>query len=143
MVGSKKIGELEGNELIASKKFVSANPDLVEPILQASRDGGRLIDYLPNYAPLPNAINTARATENIYMERGGLLSAAPQPAGSASGSSNSSGNAAPASSKEPSVPELLTAINNTLARIEANTEIDYYKLARSMNEIKSITELQL
>lgn len=145
MVGGKKIGELEGNELIASKKFVSANPDLVEPILQASRDGGRLIDYLPNYAPLPNAINTARATENIYMERGGLLSAAPQPAGSASGSSNSSnsGNAAPASSKEPSVPELLTAINNTLARIEANTEIDYYKLARSMNEIKSITELQL
>lgn len=139
VINGKQYAEAEGGELITSRQFVSNNPELVEPILEAGRYGGKLSDYLPAYAPVPGRVNVGRARETLMMKEGGFLSsiamagnatsapATPQPQGSGTNSNTA----------------VLVDIANTLKRIETKTEIDYYQLARSMEEIREVTELQL
>jgi hypothetical protein len=59
-----KVAEFEGNELLLSKRFKDANPELIDPLLQAARMGKPLYELLPTYKmPLPRVSNN-RVVEN-------------------------------------------------------------------------------
>jgi TP901 family phage tail tape measure protein len=132
--------EAEGGEMILSRAFVENNQEYRNPLLAASRDGGRLIDYLPAFAPVPGRVNLGRALENVAFERGGIM---PNSSSDRAASTATAAGAAPREANSNANTALLYEISETLKRIESNTEIDYYKLARSMEEINEIVQLQL
>jgi TP901 family phage tail tape measure protein len=69
----KRIGEMEVGELILSRKFVESNPDMIDPLLSASKSGTRLSDSLAIFnTPIPR-VNTERIVDAVRYERGGVL----------------------------------------------------------------------
>jgi TP901 family phage tail tape measure protein len=66
----KKIAEFEGDELLLSKRFKDANPELIDPLLESARAGKPLYQYLPTYKmPMPR-VSSQRVTENVSYAKG-------------------------------------------------------------------------
>ena len=136
----KRRGNMEGGELILSRGFVATNPDLIDPLLEASRRKARLSDVHPAFRSRSLSINTARAAENAMFESGGLFDAVRM------GTNTNRQTNTPAA--EPMVNMamvelLLQSIDNRLAALEEKELIDYTELARTMRYITEALEKQI
>lgn len=137
----KRRGNMEGGELILSRGFVATNPDLIDPLLEASKRKQRLADVHPAFRARALSINASRAAENAMFESGGLFDAVR--AGTNTARNGNSGAAADVAINMVIVEELLRSIDNRLAALEEKELIDYSELARTMRYINDVLEKQI
>ncbi len=137
----RRRGNMEGGELILSRGFVATNPDLIDPLLEASRTRQPLANVHPAFKGRSLSINTSRAAENALFESGGLFDAV-RYGTNTNRQNNSNANAEPQLNMVV-IEELLRNIDTRLAMLQDKELIDYTELARTMRYVYEALEKQI